>query len=126
MRKTDLSAEGESRRVELLDSLMDARFRHRPLTWRTATLARASGSEQIAVPAGRFEVERRTVETPAKSWTFWTEKAAPHRIIRWETSDGETGELRGSERMKYWVLSGNGNEKELERVGLNAPSFGGP
>ena len=56
--------------------------------------------------------------TNGPTWTFYVEKAHPHRIIRWENSEGEQAELLGSERMTYWQMNRNSFEKELSKLGM--------
>ena len=46
-------AAGESRTVPLLPSLLQARLRHQPLEWGSATLSRAGAPTTLEVPAGR-------------------------------------------------------------------------
>ena len=127
---------GESARVELLRSLEHARLGHVAVDSRAATLTRSQAKERVEVPAGRFEVDRLTVELDAgramrlyppgrgeaiegaRSWTFWVESDAPHRLVRWSRSDGLDAKLLASDRMPYWSLNGNGLERELARLGL--------
>ena len=52
---------------------------------------------------------------------FFVEAGYPHRIVRWEWKQGEaddSGELTGSERLEYWKLHGEGDERYLGRLGL--------
>ncbi|MEJ7605396.1 MAG: hypothetical protein WKF37_03820 [Bryobacteraceae bacterium] len=76
-------------------------------------------TRNIEVPAGSFNVELRTA-----TWkdgyrrTFYVEQAFPHRLIKWETSEGERAELLGSDRMKYWEMNAEGGEEALKRMGL--------
>ena len=129
-------APGESKRMPALRSLEHARLGHVAMAWRSATFSRSEGVESIEVPAGTFEVERLSVELDAgkatrlyppgrgevveggRLWTFWVERAAPHRLIRWSRSDGLSAELLASERLPYWSMNGPGLERELERLGL--------
>ena len=112
-------APGESVTLESLRSLDRVRLSHVPLEWESAELSRGEGTATIEVPAGSFEVEERRVAIGGgPSWTFWVEKDAPHRIVRWETTRGETAELVASDRMKYWQLKGSRDLEELEKIGL--------
>ena len=55
-----------------------------------------------------------------ESWrTYYVEKASPHRVIKWETSEGEKAELLGSDRMKYWEMNQEGGEAALQRLGVS-------
>jgi len=111
---------GGSASVKLLISLAASRTRHEPLAWRAATLSRSASSEQISVPAGGFTVERWTAQVEGgTSRTFFVEAAAPHRIIRWETSDGEQAEMLAGERLQYWKMNAPEFVTALEKLGLS-------
>ncbi|HEX6200456.1 MAG TPA: hypothetical protein VF150_09345 [Thermoanaerobaculia bacterium] len=116
-------APGETATVPVLTSLERSRLRHRPAAWEEAELSRTAGGREVEVPAGAFEVEeaRATLlgATGERTWTFQVEKAPPHRIVAWETSDGERAELLGADRLPYWELNAPGGEKYLERLGLS-------
>ena len=94
----------------LLPALQSARHAHEPLAWKRATLYRASVSGATEIYSANIEgVERK----------FTVEKAAPHRILRWETSAGERAELLKSTRLKYWQLNKEGGEAALAQLGLH-------
>jgi hypothetical protein len=113
-------APGERLPASVLRSLKRARLLHEPLAWQAATLSRAGAPERVTVPAGSFEVEAYRAELEGGyTYTFYTERAAPHRVIKWERSDGERAELVASERLAYWELAGEGGEAYLERLGLS-------
>ena len=114
-----LLARGESRDVPLLGSLETSRLTHRPLALGRATLTRVNGVTSVVVPAGRFEVERRTVAIAGgPTVTIDVERDEPHRIVRWQSTTGEKAELLGSDRLKYWEMHDPGGEKALEKLGL--------
>jgi len=74
-----------------------------------------------ALPAGTFEVRGHHVEIGgglARSWTFWVETSAPRRVVRWESSLGQSADLLGSERMPYWQANGPEGQEALARIGL--------
>ena len=52
--------------------------------------------------------------------TLWTERAYPHRILRWEDGDGGRGELMQTIRVPYWQLQANTDE------GVSAEELGIP
>ena len=84
-------------------------------------LRRGDAVESVEVPAGTFRAEVRTVEVEGgRTWTFHVEQAAPHRIVRWTTSDGQKAELVRSKRMPYWQLNGNADVEALGEIGLEA------
>jgi hypothetical protein len=112
-------AAGETREVQLMRSLERARLRHQPVLWERATLAREAATRSVTVPAGTFVVETRTVAIAGgRAWTFRTEHAPPHRIVSWESSEGERAVLLASDRLKYWEMNGPGFERALSALGL--------
>jgi hypothetical protein len=112
---------GESREVPLLRSFEAVRLEHRPLVWERATLRRGPAAETIRVPAGEFEVERYTAEigrgADRRVWTWFVEKAAPQRIVRWSHDGGLEANLRGSKRLAYWQMSGRAFERAVAEFG---------
>src|SRR5713226_4431856 len=57
-----LVAAGERHEVSLVKSIRTARLSHRPVELQKAILSRDSAHSRVTVPAGAFEVERRSVE----------------------------------------------------------------
>lgn len=123
-------AAGDSVTVPLLTGLERSRLAHVDVTWEEVELSRGDGTSELTVPAGTFTVEeaRAVVTGPDgdRSWTFQVEAEAPHRIVAWETSEGERAELRGSHRLAYWKLNGPGGEEHLEALGLTPRPQGMP
>ncbi|MFW6066962.1 MAG: hypothetical protein ACOC97_01390 [Myxococcota bacterium] len=126
---------GESVVVPLLRSLTDVRLRHVPLVWDRAVLARKRGIRTEEVPAGRFEVEVRTARVTRKAgektypsgaafegsreeWTFYVERAFPHRLVRWTRSDGIDARLTGATRLPYWKRNGTKDVDLVRELGL--------
>ena len=108
---------GESRTVPFLPALPSAKGIDS--VWTTAALFRAAKPQSVAVPAGTFVVEAMSVHLPDRETrTFYVEKAAPRRIVKWESSAGEHAELLKSGRMKYWQMNAEGYESALSRIGL--------
>lgn len=110
---------GERREVRLVKSLRTSRLAHKPVEVGKATLSRQAAPARVTVPAGTFSVERRTVEIAGgPTWTISVETAEPHRIIQWETSDGEQASLLASDRLQYWKMHGERDQSALRRLGL--------
>jgi hypothetical protein len=106
---------GETRDVPLLLSLVTSRLNHTPLVWKNTKLSRGLTSESIKVPAGTFAAEVWTAETEGgPAWTFHVEAVAPHRILKWTTSEGEQGLLKKSERLPYWKRNGSQWNSRIE------------
>lgn len=111
---------GDSVEVPMLRSLRVSRLGHVPEAWDRVRLARASAPARTTVPAGTFEVETLTaaVTGAQRTWTFHVERAEPHRIVRWGSSDGESAELLSSDRLAYWEMNAEGFEQALGKLGL--------
>jgi hypothetical protein len=91
------------------------------LQWETVKLARDAATARVTVPAGAFDVQTCTAEISgdhARTWKFAIETAEPHRIIQFERSDGERGELVASQRLKYWELNAAKFLPDVAKIGL--------
>ena len=125
---------GESRTVPFLLSSFRRRLTHQPLKWTRASIDRVAWTSTVTVPAGTFNVIRYSVQIEnGPRALFHVEASYPHRIVRWEwpgtagdttwRRDGyDSGELTGSQRLKYWELHSEGDERWLARLGLTAKS----
>lgn len=115
-------APGESVTAPMVRSLELVRLRHVPLVRDPVTLARSAAVSRVEVPAGSFEVETYTAAAGGdlpRRWTFLVEAAAPHRIVRWEASDGRRADLVAGERLRYWEMNGPSFVADLQRLGLS-------
>ena len=122
----DLVTPGESRTVPWLESAPERRMRHKGFRWKEATISRSAKTSTVSVPAGAFEVYTVTAEVGgAGSTTWYVEAAAPHRLVRWERSDGEVAELTGVNRRSYWNDAGEGREQLRAELGLPARAWPG-
>lgn len=113
---------GETRSVPFLPSLKSARFLHRPLGWVEARLTRREASQTITVPAGSFEVEVFEAEIQGgPTRTYFVEKAMPRRVVKWQSTDGESAEMVKSIRARYWQMNDPASESKLAELGLTTP-----
>jgi hypothetical protein len=107
------------RTVPLLPSLWSARARHQPLAWTTATISTPASASVVKTAAGSFTVRTSTVRIgDGRTLTFDIEAKGERRIIRWGSTDGETGELIASKRVAYWKLNAPAGEAGLKDLGL--------
>jgi hypothetical protein len=110
---------GEERTVPFRRSLQYERHSHREAQWTTALLRREAAGSKVTVPAGEFAVETwRAAIQDGVTITFLVEQAEPHRIVEWNSTDGERAVLVKSDRMKYWEMNKPGGESGLGRLGL--------
>lgn len=117
---------GESKDLPFLTGLRSARDAHQPMAWSRINLTRNTPLQTIEVPAGEFEVEAFSAQLAnGRGYVFFVETEAPHRIIRWQFTSGESADLVASERVKYWELNRPGGEDALRTLGLEprAPRF---
>jgi hypothetical protein len=117
---------GERRTISLLPGSFHRRLAHRTATWSKATIERLPKPENVTVPAGTFACSVYAVNMENREGRFLVETAFPHRIVLWEwkptatrgPGSAERGELTGTDRVAYWRMNGNGDERNLERLGL--------
>lgn len=117
---------GESKDVPFLTSLRSARDARKPMAWSRINLTRNATLQRIEVPAGEFEVEAYSAQLAnGRGFIFYIEREAPYRIIRWQFTSGESGDMVASERVKFWELNRPGGEEALRTLGLEprAPRF---
>jgi hypothetical protein len=55
--------------------------------------------------------------------SFYVEQAAPRRIVRWTTTWGEEATLVQTERLPYWQLNGEGDERYRAPLGLDTDGY---
>jgi hypothetical protein len=111
---------GPARKYPMLSSLETARAKHVPLQVVAVELSTDVKSQVVRVPAGQFEAQVRTARlSDGVVRRYFVEKAAPHRLLKWEASSGERAELLGSSRMKYWEMNREGGEQALKQMGLS-------
>jgi hypothetical protein len=69
------------------------------------------GGRYVATRVARWDLEGRWVRLDL-------EADYPHRILKYETSSGEKGELLGTLRLPYWKLNRLRDEHYLKKLGL--------
>ena len=110
---------GETKNAPLLLSLLDSRLHHKPLSWEDTQFSRSKDVTEITASGEKFKIHgMKASKKNGKTWTFSVEEAPPHRIIKWETSDGEIGTLLKSDRLAYWQMNDNRFQSEVEKLGL--------
>ncbi|MGH9804272.1 MAG: hypothetical protein ACRD4D_03785 [Candidatus Acidiferrales bacterium] len=84
----------------LLPSLISNNLRA-PIEIRPA-LFKVEGEEKISTPAGAFAAWKVRVTAGELEQTWWFEKAAPHTLLKMESSDGRAWLLKARTRKPYW------------------------
>ena len=115
----EIMQSGDSRQVELLPSLWQLRRTHADHALVSAVLHK--GQVEQLHRGGRSERVvpwRWTVGEGKRSVTVWVGADYPHRIVRWRSSEGGSGELLTSIRQPYWKLNSNVDEALRQRLEL--------
>jgi hypothetical protein len=60
------------------------------------------GEENLATPAGRFASWKVGVKFGEVHQIWWFDKAAPHTLLKLESSDGRAWQLKSRTRKPYW------------------------
>ena len=115
----ELLSPGERRTVPYLPAVLDSHLQHTPLAWQEAEISRAAQPEAVTTPIGEVSAWRYEVRPDHGPQSTWlVEAAAPHRLLGWERTDGESGWITGSLRTAYWQQSGEGKETMRASIGL--------
>lgn len=104
--------------VRMLPTFLESRLSHEKVEARRVTLRRAVATETIEVPAGSFETTVHEASSEDQTLRFWVETSPPHRIIQWKSSAGESGRMRGSERLRYWEMNASRFDGAARKLGL--------
>ncbi len=100
-------------------SLLALRLLHKPFAWKTIQITKSSVGELIQTALGKIPVTHWKIVTPySGTFTYLVEASWPHRIVEWESDQGESGKLLGSARLPYWKLHDPGDEKYLKELGF--------
>lgn len=116
--KGEMLAVGERLELQLLPGLWSRRTAHEEHAFVTATLSKGA-AVQIKSAGAELSAHVWTLETAAGWKKYWIEKAYPHRILRWQHSDGGRGDLKKTIRVPYWSLHNNAHE--VYRTELEIP-----
>lgn len=104
--KGEVMKPGEKRQVQMLPSMWHSRSRHVQLEFQPGWIQKDSG-EPLDFEGQARETWKWTWQVAEGTTTVWVEKEYPHRILRWQTSDGGEGRIKKSVRLPYWKLNGN-------------------
>jgi len=118
----DFLGAGEARTLPFLPGSFYSRLSHQKQEWIQATITRTKKPLGVTVPAGRFNTILYDVQTSdGRAGQFWVEDVYPHRIVKWSLPPDIDGQLTGSQRLEYWKLHAEGDEKYLRELGIRAP-----
>jgi hypothetical protein len=109
-------APGEVKAVPFLTS---AEHGKNMLQWTNVQLKRSPLVKKIAIDGQQIDADLYTAEIMnGTRKDFYVERGGQRRILRWDFSTGERGQLLKSARLKYWELNGKGGESALKQLGI--------
>ncbi|MBY0507927.1 MAG: hypothetical protein K2X03_28705 [Bryobacteraceae bacterium] len=109
-------APGEVKAIPMLTS---AEHGKGMLQWTNVQLKHAPLTKKIAVDGKQIDADLFTAQVMnGLRKDFYVERGGERRILRWDFSNGERGQLLKSARMKYWELNGKGGEAALKQLGV--------
>lgn len=109
---------GQSIEIPLYRSMAVQRNQHVAAEWESATLSRSSEPLTRQTAAGEFVCDVFTAEVGNRDYTFHVEASGDRMLIELVRSDGYSMTLTAAERLPYWRLNGNADERELKKIGL--------
>jgi hypothetical protein len=90
-----------------------------PALWRVRRAHQGPRAVEATIKrSDQGETTRFVLDAGDYRRTFDVEKAPPHRVLGWTTSDGESARQVKSARLAYWKMNGPGNETRREEIGL--------
>ena len=111
-----LLAPGEVKAVPMLTSAEPGQGM---LQWTNVQLKHAPLTKKIAVDGQQLDADLFTAQVMnGARKDFYVERGGQRRILRWDFSTGERGQLIKSARLKYSELNGKGGEAALKQLGL--------
>jgi hypothetical protein len=93
------------------------RAAHKPQDFQSGWIIKEEG-EALSAANGKAPTWRWTWQVGNRKETYWLEKAYPHRILKWSSSDGDQGELNKTLRVPYWQLHGNDDLPYRDQLGV--------
>lgn len=113
-------AGGRDWRGSIVPTLWGVRRAHEPMRAVPATITRSEANDGDT-PVTRFVLSREGFRR-----TYDVERAAPRRVIAWQSSDGEDVHILRTARLPYWQLNDPGNETYRDQLGLPTPPTSPP
>jgi hypothetical protein len=108
---------GQTYEVSMLSSLEHASANNEPQAWSKVRLSLSADRHTVQTPAGSFRTHVfRVARENGQRSTWHVEGDPPYRIVRWESSDGNSGEMLGAARAALHEL--RDSEETLRRLGI--------
>lgn len=116
--KGEVLAAGQRRTLQILPSAWASRSGHQHLEFQAGAIIKEEG-EAVKLGEGNTPSWRWTWQVGNRTETYWVEKAYPHRILKWQSSDGGEGELIKTLRLPYWQLHDNDDLAYREQLEIS-------
>ncbi len=115
--KGEVLAAGQRRSLQILPSAWASRSGHQQVAFQAGSIIKEEG-EAVKLGEGNTPSWRWTWQIGSRTETYWVEKAYPHRILKWQSSDGGEGVLIKTLRLPYWQLHDNDDLPYRAQLGL--------
>jgi hypothetical protein len=109
---------GQRRNLQIFPSSWISRASHQQADFQTGWIMKEAG-ETMNASNGEAPTWRWTWQIGNRKETYWVEKNYPHRILKWNSSDGNKGEIIKTLRLPYWQLHNNADSPYREQLGLS-------
>ncbi len=109
---------GQKREVQILPSAWALRSAHQKVEFQAGAIKKEEG-EVLKLAEGNVATWRWTWQVGSRQEQYWVEKAYPHRIIKWTSSDSGKGEIIKTLRAPYWALHGNDDLYYRKELGID-------
>lgn len=97
---------GEQRNVAILPAMWVLRSRHRDAAFEKGWIKKEQG-ETVSIDGRPLATWKWRWQVGDRTETYWVEQAYPHRILKFASTDGTTGEWLATIREPYWRLNSN-------------------
>ncbi len=109
---------GEAEKIHLVPGLWERRKRHDDLAITEGVFTKV-GAGSMAWRGGETKIVKWTLVFRGVTTTYFVEAVFPRKLLLWENSRGEKGELINSIRKPYWTLHGNKDQSLRKELGLS-------
>lgn len=107
---------GATKKINLVPALWERRKRHDELAITEGVLTKV-GPGSMILHGGETRIAKWALAFKGITTTYYVEAAFPRKLLAWENTHGEKGELINSLRKPYWTLHANKDQplrKDLE------------
>ena len=113
----DVLTTGQKRDLQIFPSSWNSRAAHQQADFQTGWIIKEDG-ETLKSLEGNAATYRWTWQVGNRKETYWVEKNYPRRILKWNSSDGGSGEIKKTLRVPYWQLHNNSDLPYREQLGV--------